>query len=81
MPYFFGFSVALYLILRGTLKSDKIFVVIIPLNLVLRGIFPNIFSNFLKILNTPQLGVEWYNKDKIFAALISVFACIIYKNN
>jgi hypothetical protein len=48
----------------------------IGLHLDLRGIF-GVF--FLKILNTPQLQVEWYNKDKFLAALISVLACIIYK--
>jgi len=32
-------------------------------------------------IQIPQLGVEWYNKDKFSAALISVLACIIYKKN
>ena len=72
-PTFSDFLVPLHLELRGTLKSDEFFVLIVPLYLVLRGIF--VF--FFKILNTPQLGVEWYNKDK--TALVSVFACIIYK--
>jgi len=91
-PTFSDFLVPLHLELRGTLKSDEFFVLIVPLYLDLRGIFLffsenfkylstltcGVFSCFFLILNTPQLGVEWYNKDKT-NALVTIFACIIYK--
>ena len=76
----------LYLELRCTFKSDENCVLIIPHNSKLRGSFFIFFSKFLtttaswlvwyfwgffkKNLNTPQLGVEWYNKDKIFTCIV-----------
>ena len=59
-PTFSDFLVKLHLELRGTLKSDEIFVLIIPRNFnsKLRGSFLIFFfSNFL---NSPPSWLAWY---------------------